>query len=121
MKVHVLILLMFFSGWVGAGTLEKAGSIKHIVLVKLKGSEDVGRFMALSKRLVKLPGVKRYSIGPTLPKEDDQSDGFDIGVVVTLENRQALFDYLRHPQHKKIIEKMRPLVESIEVHDFITR
>ncbi len=44
-----------------------------------------------------------------------------MGVVVTLENRQALYDYLRHPRHEEIIEKMRPLVKRLEVHDFIIR
>ncbi|HEB78588.1 MAG TPA: Dabb family protein [Methylothermaceae bacterium] len=120
MKYWLLVSWLFFCGAAMAGDLERPGRVKHVVLIQLKNPEDLGRFMGLSKRLVKLPGVVRYSIGPTVPKEDERKEGFDVGVVVTLENRQALYDYLRHPRHQEIIEAMRPLVARIEVFDFVT-
>lgn len=121
MKYWLLVGWLVFGGLALAGDLEKPGLIKHVVLVQLKNPQDLGRFMGLSKRLAKLPGVARYSIGPILPRENDQQDTFDVGVVVTLESRQALYDYLRHSRHREIVDSMRSLVEKVVVHDFITR
>jgi len=122
MKYWLLTVWLAFAGLAAAGELERPGRVKHIVLVQLKNSRDLGRFMGLSKRLVELPGVLRYSIGPVLPQEGSRPGAsFDVGVVVTLESRQALHDYLRHPRHREIIESMRPLVANVVVHDFVTR
>jgi hypothetical protein len=87
--------------------------------VWLKQADNVDRFMALSKQLVELPGVVDYSIGPAL--SSGPGDSFHVGVVVTLEDRQSLYDYLRHPRHQELIDKMRPLVERVVTYDFITR
>ncbi len=115
-------ILLFSTVWLeGAwsGELAKPGQVKHVVLVWLKQADAVGRFMALSKQLVELPGVVDYSIGPALP--DKSESDFHVGVVVTLEDRQSLYDYLRHPRHQDLIAKMRPLVERVVTYDFITR
>ena len=121
MKRWSIVLLWLFSGWVGAGTLERPGRVEHVVMIQLKDPANTGRFMALSKRLADLPGVERYSVGPALPREDAGEENFDIGVVVTLENRQALYDYMRHPRHQEIIDAMRPLVKRVVVYDFLVR
>ncbi|WP_022949459.1 Dabb family protein [Methylohalobius crimeensis] len=125
MRRFMLVLLCLSIGWWGtawSGSLAKSGQLKHVVIVWLKQPDQVGRFMALSKRLVDLPGVVDYSVGPARPGEE-HADGepFQVGVVVTLENRQALYDYMRHPKHLEVIEAMQPLVDRITVYDFITR
>ncbi|GAB6067394.1 hypothetical protein JCM13664_07120 [Methylothermus subterraneus] len=117
-------LLIWLLGGIGlgsawAGEIAKPGKIKHVVVVWLKQAEEAGRFMALSKQLVDLPGVVDYSIGPALP--DKSGSDFHLGIVVTLENRQSLYEYLNHPKHRDLIAKMRPLVERVVTYDFITR
>lgn len=117
-----LLLGMVWLGSVQSGTLAKPGQVKHVVVVWLKQAGDVGRFMALSKQLAELPGVVDYSIGPALPSEwGGAAADFHVGVVVTLEDRQGLYDYLHHPKHQQLIDAMRPLVDRIVVYDFITR
>lgn len=118
-SIIALLLGVLWLGNASSGTLAKPEQIKHVVIVWLKHADNVGRFMALSKQLVELPGVVDYSIGPALPSEPGGS--FHVGVVVTLEDRQGLYDYLRHPRHQEIIDKMRPLVERVVTYDFITR
>ncbi len=116
------LLGMVWLGSAWSGTLAEPGQVKHVVVVWLKRAGDVGRFMALSKQLVELPGVVDYSIGPALPSERASAAiDFHLGVVVTLENRQGLYDYLHHPKHQQVIDAMRPLVERIVAYDFITR
>lgn len=122
MRRTSIIALLFGILWLGSawsGTLAKPGQIKHVVIVWLKQADNVDRFMALSKQLVELPGVVDYSIGPAL--SSGPGDSFHVGVVVTLEDRQSLYDYLRHPRHQELIDKMRPLVERVVTYDFITR
>ncbi|MCX8048878.1 MAG: Dabb family protein [Methylohalobius sp.] len=116
----VVSLLLGMMGGARCGTLARPGQVKHVVIVWLKQAENTGRFMALSKELVELPGVVDYSIGPAL-EDEQQTDRFHLGVVVTLEDRQSLREYLRHPRHREIIEKMRPLVARLATYDFITR
>lgn len=123
-RALLIASLLLGIGWLGSawsGTLARPGQVKHVVIVWLKKADEVGRFMALSKQLAQLPGVVDYSIGPALPGERESAAGFHLGVVVTLEDRQGLHDYLRHPEHQQIIDKMRPLVERLETYDFITR
>lgn len=125
MRRTLIVLLLLSMVWLGSawsGTLAKPGQVKHVVVVWLKQAVDMGRFMALSKQLVELPGVVDYSIGPALPSErEGAAADFHVAVVVTLENRQSLYDYLHHPKHQQVIDAMRPLVDRIVTYDFITR
>jgi hypothetical protein len=122
MMRRVAVGMLLFGMWLGgawSGEFAKPGQAKHVVLVWLKQADAVGHFMALSKQLVDLPGVVDYSIGPALPGKSESD--FHVGVVVTLEDRQSLYEYLRHPKHQDLIAKMRPLVERVVTYDFITR
>ncbi len=122
---RILIAFLLSTVWLGSawsGKLAQPGQVKHVVIVWLNQASDLDRFMALSKQLAELPGVVDYSIGPALPKEQEKmAADFHVGVVVTLEDRQSLSDYLRHPKHQQIIDAMRPLVDHIVAYDFITR
>ncbi|MFZ2171344.1 MAG: Dabb family protein [Methylococcaceae bacterium] len=47
-------------------------------------------------------------------------DSYDIGISSTFESKQALENYLKTPEHHKIVhEVLKPLVEKYKVYDFV--
>ncbi|QXP86118.1 Dabb family protein [Methylococcus sp. Mc7] len=99
------------------------GRVQHVVIVWLKDHGNPAarqQYIENSRRLGKLPMVLRYQVGTVLAGDRAVVDGsYDVGVVATFENDQALRDYLAHPEHRKVIEEsLKPLVEKAVVYDF---
>ncbi len=45
-------------------------------------------------------------------------DSFDVGIIVTLPNQQAMDLYLKHPVHTNAVEYvLKPLLKKITVYD----
>lgn len=101
-----------------------AGRIHHVVIVWLKdhgSSAARQQYIDATKSLSKLPMVSSYHVGAALPgKRDVVDSSYDVAIVATFENAQALDEYSRHPDHDKVInERMKPLVDKVIVYDFI--
>jgi hypothetical protein len=99
------------------------GRVQHVVIVWLKdhGSPAARQqYIENSLRLGKLPMVLQYRVGTALAGDRAVVDSsYDVGVVATFENEQALRDYLAHPEHRKVIEEsLKPLVDKAVVYDF---
>jgi len=103
------------------------GKVHHLVVIWLKqhGDPEARRkYIEGSKRLSKLPGVLSYDIGPVagLKRETTSpavDDSFDIAISATFENKAALENYSKQPEHQKVIhEVLRPLVDHYKVYDF---
>ncbi|UZR30387.1 Dabb family protein [Methylococcus mesophilus] len=99
------------------------GRVQHVVIVWLKdhGSPAARQqYIENSRRLGKLPMVLHYRVGTVLTGDRAVVDSsYDVGVVATFENDQALRDYLAHPEHRKVIdESLKPLVDKAVVYDF---
>ena len=46
-------------------------------------------------------------------------DSFDVGILVVVENKEALEAYLRHPVHDDAKKKiLLPLIDMLVVYDF---
>jgi hypothetical protein len=101
-----------------------AGRIHHVVIVWLNKAGDITarkKYLDTSIRLAKLPGVSSYNIGTVLANNKGEvvDSSYDIAVVSTFENQQALSAYVQHPEHKKIIDgELKPLVKKCIVYDF---
>jgi hypothetical protein len=100
-----------------------AGRVHHVVIVWLKDHGNPAarqRYIEASQQLAKLPMVWRYQIGTALPGGREVVDkSYDVAIVATFENAQALDDYTRHPDHKKVLEEsLKPLVDKVVVYDF---
>jgi hypothetical protein len=104
------------------------GKAYHVVIVWLKqhGDEKARRqYIEGSKRLAKLPGVLSYNIGTAADVNREKpsravDDSYDIAVSSTFESKQALENYLKHPEHHKVVyEVLKPLVEKYKVYDFV--
>lgn len=125
----VLALAIFLSALLFAdvGSSEvlpsATGRIHHVVIVWLKdhGSPAARQqYIEATRALSKLPMVWRYQIGTVLPGAREVVDGsYDVAIVATFENAQALDEYTRHPDHEKVLkERLKPLVDKVVVYDF---
>ncbi len=100
-----------------------SGEVHHIVLCWLKDSgnpEHRQQLVDASRKFAVIPGVTRVSAGTVVPSDRAIVDStFDVAIVISFPDRQALADYLVHPVHKKAVEEvLKPLVEKIVVYDF---
>lgn len=101
--------------------------VHHLVIIWLKkhGDPEAQRhYIEGSKLLSKHPGVLKYDIGTIADIKRDKpsasvDDSFDIAVSATFENKEALQNYSKHPEHQKVIQDvLKPLVEKYRVYDF---
>jgi heme-degrading monooxygenase HmoA len=102
------------------------GTVNHVVIAWLKQPGDEAarkRFIETTKRFATLPGVIGHRVGPLLPSDSKVADNsFDVAVVVTFKDKEALAAYLEHPEHKKGVEEvLKPLLEKVVVYDFVAR
>jgi hypothetical protein len=128
MLKHALRLVLF-GGAVACGTTAVAEvpggetRVHHVVIVWLKDAGNPAareQYIAQSRRLSKLPMVIDYRIGTALPGGREIVDStYDVAVVSTFANRQAVTAYMEHPEHKEVIEQaLKPLVAKAVVYDF---
>jgi len=76
-----------------------------------------------SKSFGDIPGVVDVHAGSVLPsRRQIVDDSFDVAIIITFANEQAMHAYLDHPTHKDAVEHIiRPLVRKIVVYDFTMR
>jgi len=100
-----------------------AGGVEHIVIVWLKDPGNAAhreRIVAESQVLRDIPGVTGLRAGGMLPSERPIVDSsFDVALIVSLRDPEAMAEYLSHPVHVQLVEEtLKPLVERIRVYDF---
>jgi hypothetical protein len=127
-RTVVFVFLLWILGFGAVSSAEIAspgtGRIHHVVIVWLKdhgSSEARQQYIEATRLLSKLPMVSSYRVGTALPSKRDVVDGsYDVAIVATFENAQALDEYSRHPDHDKVIdEKLKGLVDRVVVYDFL--
>lgn len=130
MLKHILITLLF-GVTIACGTPALAdtvpyrgeGRVHHVVVVWLKEAGNATarqQYITQSRQLSKLPMVADYRVGTALPGGRQVVDSsYDVMVVATFANQQAISDYLEHPEHKRVVEEaLKPLVAKVVVYDF---
>jgi hypothetical protein len=104
---------------------EKTGPppLRHLVLCWLKEPDNVvhqEKIIEITKTFREIPGVLDAQAGKSVASERSiVDDSFDVGILVVVESKNALDEYLTHPVHdhaKKNI--LLPLVERLVVYDF---
>ena len=98
-------------------------AVHHVVIVWLKEHGNAGarqRYIEIARAQAKLPMVVRYQVGAALPGGREVVDSsYDIAIVASFENQDALSAYLQHPEHKRVVEEgLKPLVDHFVVFDF---
>ena len=107
-----------------SATPADSGTVHHVVVCWLKepGNREVqDKLISVSRSLGNIPGVVSVSVGRVLPSERPVVDSsFDVAMVLTFKDKEALAAYLEHPEHKKATkETLEPLVKKILIYDFV--
>ena len=105
-------------------TASKPGRVQHIVLCWLKepgNEESHTSLIEATFNLRSIPGVLRVHAGTPLASDRPiVDDSFDVGIIIVLENREALQPYLDHPAHTEAVrEILAPLTERILIYDVL--
>ena len=98
--------------------------VYHVVLCWLKepgNPEARQQIIDVSKGFKSIPGVIAVKAGASIPSDRTiVDDSFDVGILLTFADQQAMNTYLNHPDHKQIVQNvLKPLVTKIIVYDFI--
>jgi len=126
--ITTLILLVCACGCASAPGDETnaapvAKGTTHVIVCWLKepGNADARRqLVERSKSFTQIPGVRSVAVGPPLPSTRPVVDAsFDIALVMTFENEQALRDYDHNPIHQQAVkEVLQPLAKKFVIYDF---
>jgi len=99
--------------------------LKHIVLFKLKekaeGAARGDNANKLKRELealpAKIPQIMRMEVGlNAVPSEA----AYDVAIYSEFADKDALAIYQKHPEHMKVVELVKKIVEGRAVTDYIT-
>jgi hypothetical protein len=97
--------------------------LRHIVMFKLKGTEEVEKkqhSQQLKSAIEGLSGsieqVKYMEVGVNI---NTNPSAYDLVLVSDFEDEEALNIYRDHPEHVKVIEIIQSIVASVHVVDYM--
>ena len=125
-KRLVLWLMVIFSFGLTEQTMEskekkKSSVLRHVVCFKFKNSakqsevENVVNAFADLKN--KISSIKAFEMG-TNNSPEGLDKGFTHCFVVTFDNEEGRKEYLPHPEHKKFVGLLKPILEDVFVIDY---
>ena len=99
------------------------GPVQHVVVCWLKEPANLAHRQTLvdaSLELRALPGVIDIVAGTMIPSDRDIVDStFDVAIVITFTNADAMRAYLTNPAHTRMVQDIvKPLTRRILVYDF---
>jgi hypothetical protein len=93
-------------------------TLTHIAWLRFKddvSAERIKQHLAACRELVgKVPSLINLECGPNLT---DRSGGLTHGIIVTVENREGLDQYLNHPAHVPVAAALVADVADLKVMD----
>ncbi len=93
--------------------------LKHIVLLKFKSGVTDREISDLEKAMGSLPGVVPEIIGFQFGRDPRSEKVFDFALVSDFADFEALGRYRVHPEHVKVLQKVKALSESFQAVDFL--
>ena len=96
--------------------------LKHIVMVKFndrqKADELSREFKSKLIDLInKIPELKSMEVGINF---NTKASAFDLVLIAGFDNEEGLNKYRVHPDHVKVLDFMKEIVEKTAVVDFFT-
>ena len=135
MKVWPILffLSLFLSGCFSASfqfdcdnsnQIENQKKLNHVVLCWLKepgDREDMEMIIAMTKSFQEIPGVLDTQAGKVISSDRKiVDDSFDVGILIQVQDENALKQYLEHPLHQRAKnEILLPLISKVLVYDFM--
>ncbi|MFB6274547.1 MAG: Dabb family protein [Halothece sp.] len=91
--------------------------VQHTVLFEFRDDisqdqiDEVFRSIVSFKTQEKIPGILSISYGPHNSPEG-LNQGFNYGMTMRFESVEARDAYIPHPEHKKVVDMILPLVKN---------
>ena len=116
------LLISLLAGCSSQAPQPAAAPIQHIVVIWLQDTGNQAhrnRILEASQQLTRIPGIVSVQGGTVIADQRPVVDSsFDLALVIGVEDREALRDYVQHPLHKKLLnEVFKPLIERYRVYD----
>ena len=93
--------------------------LNHVVSMKFKSGVTEADIDDLEKSLDELPNsiaeIQMYELGRDVLHTERS---YDFALVALFANKEALERYGKHPEHLKVLEKIKKLCESVVKVDF---
>ncbi len=93
--------------------------VVHIVMIKFKENspkEDIQNIKAdIDALLGKVPALLSMETGLNFA---DEARAMDLVLTATFEDRDGLKEYATHPEHLKVIDKIKKIAEYSKVVDY---
>lgn len=116
--------MAFFAGHDSShaqSTTTSAKVLRHVVLFKFKQDATPEQLRAVEQAFQALPKkidvIRDFEWGTDVSVEN-LSKGFTHCFFVTFENEQGRETYLPHPEHKKFVDLVKPLLDDVCVVDY---
>ena len=94
--------------------------VKHIVMFEFKDNnkdENIKKAKKMLEDLIKtVPTLKSMEVGVNFSKEDR---AMDLSIITIFDNIEGLNKYATHPEHLKVVEFIKKVVNSSKVSDYI--
>ena len=95
--------------------------LRHVVCFKFKDTAKASEVNAVVKAFAaletKIPVIKDFEMG-TNNSPESLDKGFTHCFVVTFADEQGRKEYLPHPEHKKFVELLKPILDDVFVIDY---
>ena len=95
--------------------------LRHVVCFKFKDTAKASEVNAVVKAFAalesKIPVIKDFEMG-TNNSPEGLDKGFTHCFVVTFTDEQGRKEYLPHPEHKKFVELLKPILDDVFVIDY---
>ena len=101
--------------------IKKNRVLRHVVCFKFKDSakeSEVGKVVkAFAELEKKIASIKAFEMGINNSPEG-LDKGFTHCFVITFANEEGRKEYLPHPEHKKFVGLLKPILEDVFVIDY---
>lgn len=100
------------------------GAYRHVVFFKFKDDASAEQVAAIERAFAelakKVETVTGFEWGTNVSPEG-LNDGFTHCFLVTFKDKAGLEVYLPHPEHKKFVDQLKPLLDKVCVVDYVPR
>ena len=100
---------------------KKSRVLRHVVCFKFKDSAEESEVEKVVKGFAnlknKISSIKAFEMG-TNNSPEGLDKGFTHCFVITFANEEGRKEYLPHPEHKKFVGFLKPILEDVFVIDY---
>jgi Stress responsive A/B Barrel Domain len=123
-RVAIFLACLSLASTGAQAAAARSGQVTHVMLFWLKrpGNVDDQNFLLRALRtLRRVRGVNDVRVGRSLPvARPGLEQSFDLGLVMTFRDREALEKFERDPRREQAIDAMlRPLVRQYTVYNLV--